>query len=340
MNILWMTLCTCMIILVSMDWGLQSMSLDQHSLGVFRRYESAKTSTQLRCQKQYYAQLKRDWSGLQSISHKNDEALGDPVHIQENEPEDDSRDIKIFRFSAYPLNARFPISIRNFKAEATQTYWKEGFWNLLDRLYSEVGFYERWKLIVEKDQFITEMIEGIEQLSQSWTGVGTFGLLRLQFNSSEDQRVWIQLLKGSDLIGSGYPSLLAYVWASDLSSMRGVFPSKVNLPTASYEIIEAVFGEEFAQVWQEKVELEMQRRMSEGGYQVSLHESLIFESKKYAQILKECKNISKVPEQMISQFADTSAGNWQVMDEYLLKGPYLGRGYLATTLQIRSKEKR
>jgi hypothetical protein len=345
MNILWMTLCTCMVLLISMDWGLQSMRRDQKFLQVAQRYFRAFTGAQLACQRHYYGQLKREWTGLKTMKSP-EEAFGDPLHIQEmseslqENSQDQEQEIKLFRFSAYPLNARFPLSVKNMKDAAKSTYWKEGFWKLLDNLYGDESFYSGWRHSVDSEAFVEEMIEKIEALSTQWAGTGTLGLLRVSFSHPGNQQVWDQMLRGSDLMGTQFPSLLVYIWACDFSLGRNTFAQRLNLPTASFECIAALLGESFAKEWSERVSQEKEKRMELGGYQVSLNLPLLFESKKYSQILQDCKNLAIIAEDQLMSFIDLSTGNWQLMDEYLLKDPDLGFAYLASTLQVRSKQKK
>jgi hypothetical protein len=339
-NILWMTLCTCLVILMSMDWGLQSMSRDYQRFKVIERYHQERLKQNFACQKQYYGQLKRSWSGLGQAPPSQVKSELMPVQeLDEAQLDAGEKETPLYRFSNYPLHARFPLSVKLFQSEDVKgSHWKESWWSLLDTLYASEDFYSTWRSQVDPESFIKELVEGIDKLSQGWSGAGSWGLLHLSFEHLQDQRVWYQMLKGSDRMGSCFPSLLVYVWAVDLTPKSDHFPSRLNLPTASLEIIAALLGETFAQEWKKNVEEEVSNRIEQIGYKGNTSGPWLLDAKTYKDLLEKIKNLAEVSPDQINQFADTSAGGWPLTHEYLIKG--LGRsGYLASTLQMRSKPK-
>lgn len=341
MNVFWMTLCTCIVILVSMDWSLQSMNRDHQRSKVFQIYYQEKLKRSFVQQKQYYGHLKRQWASLEVKSTSIKSVKADLVPVQELEEaqlEAGEKEVALYRFASYPLHARFPLSVKHFQEEDSKSvHWKEAWWRLLDKLYGAEDFYRDWRLQTDPESFVKELVDEISRLSQDWTGTGTWGLLYLSFENSYDQRVWQQMLKGSDRSGFSYPSLLTYVWAVDLTSKNSRTSSRLNLPTASVELIAALLGEEFAIEWKRKVDEEIAERMHQIGHKTPGTGPFLLDNPTYKELLEKLKPMASLASNQIGHFVDTSVGGWPPSAEYLIKDGCWG--YLANTLEMRNKPK-
>jgi hypothetical protein len=330
-----------MVILMSMDWSLQSMVRDKQFSKTAQKYHQGLICQNLLTQKQYYGQLKKEWAQLAKIPGKAKKDPPGDIVDSKNDSQDsqEENEIKLYRFSAYPLNARLPLGLRHFQADKNRSvYWHEAWWRLLDTLYQSEDFYSSWRRSVDPESFLKELLKGIEDLSLSWEGTGSWGLLQINFENPEDQRVWSLMLKGSDRIGSHFPSLLTCVWAVDLGSSTKNY-SKLNLPTASYEIMAALLGERFAIEWTKLVEEKILARMEEASYRGSVKDKWLLDQLTYKEILDQIKTESIIPSDQIMSVVDLSVDHWPLMHEYLIKGEGLNSGYLASTLELKHKPK-